>query len=57
MMNKRTRRLSKIPEEVRGEIEPYFLESAPVVEEDDQKLPKLDEETADFICKGLTVSL
>lgn len=57
MMNKRTRRLSKIPEEVRGEIEPYFLESAPVVEEDDRKLPKLDEETADFICEGLTVSL
>lgn len=56
MMNKQTRRLSKIPEEVRDEIEPHFLDSAPVVEEDDRKLPKLDEETADFIRKGLTVS-
>ncbi|KAK4764316.1 hypothetical protein SAY87_013754 [Trapa incisa] len=54
MMNKKTRRLSKMPEEVRHEIEPYFLDSAPVVEDDDRKLPKLDEETADFICKGLT---
>lgn len=45
-----------MPEEVRDEIEPYFLDSDPVMEDDDRKLPKLDEDTADFICKGLTVS-
>lgn len=56
MMNKHTRRLSKIPEEVRGEIEPYFMNSPPVVAEDNRKLPKLDECTADFVQSGLTVS-
>ncbi|CAK7334866.1 unnamed protein product [Dovyalis caffra] len=54
MMNKVTRRLSKIPEEVRGEIEPYFLPSDPVVNEDSRKLQKIDDKTADYIRKGLT---
>lgn len=54
MMNKQTRRLSKIPEEVRGEIEPYFMGSAPVVEEDSRKLQKLDDNTADYVRSGLT---
>ncbi|OWM66002.1 palmitoyl-acyl carrier protein thioesterase, chloroplastic-like [Punica granatum] len=53
MMNKKTRKLSKIPDEVRNEIEPHFVDSAPVIEEDDRKLRKLDEDTADFIRKGL----
>lgn len=54
MMNKLTRRLSKIPDEVRGEIEPYFMNSPPVVEEDGRKLQKLDDNTADFVRTGLT---
>uniref|UniRef100_A0A2P2LE63 Acyl-[acyl-carrier-protein] hydrolase n=1 Tax=Rhizophora mucronata TaxID=61149 RepID=A0A2P2LE63_RHIMU len=54
MMNKMTRRLSKIPEDVRGEIEPYFVNSEPVVAEDSRKLPKLDDNMADYVCKGLT---
>ncbi|GAV92051.1 Acyl-ACP_TE domain-containing protein/Acyl-thio_N domain-containing protein [Cephalotus follicularis] len=53
MMNKFTRRLSKIPEEVRGEIGPYFMNSDPVVEEDSRKLPKLDDNTADYVRRGL----
>ncbi|KAL0013900.1 hypothetical protein SO802_000969 [Lithocarpus litseifolius] len=53
MMNKKTRKLSKIPEEVRGEIEPYFLDSDPVVEEDSRKLQKLDDNTADYVRTGL----
>ena len=53
MMNKLTRRLSKIPEEVRGEIEPYFVNSDPVVDEDSRKLPKLDD-TAEYIRSGLS---
>ncbi|KAI4377370.1 hypothetical protein MLD38_015009 [Melastoma candidum] len=54
MMNKHTRRLSKMPEEVRGEIEPHFVDSAPAVAEDNQKLPKLDDSTADFVRSNLT---
>ncbi|KAK2450995.1 palmitoyl-acyl carrier protein thioesterase, chloroplastic [Trifolium repens] len=52
MMNKLTRKLSKIPEEVRGEIEPYFVNSDPVVDEDNRKLTKLDD-TAEYIRTGL----
>ncbi|XWS71986.1 hypothetical protein CRYUN_Cryun02cG0002000 [Craigia yunnanensis] len=54
MMNKLTRRLSKIPEEVRGEIEPYFMNSDPVVAEDSRKLVKLDDSRAEYVHKGLT---
>ncbi|KAG2713201.1 hypothetical protein I3843_04G156400 [Carya illinoinensis] len=54
MMNKQTRKLSKIPEEVRGEIEPYFMDTVPVVEEDSRKLQKLDDNTADYVRTGLS---
>ncbi|OIV99944.1 hypothetical protein TanjilG_26282 [Lupinus angustifolius] len=54
MMNKLTRRLSKIPAEVREEIESYFVNSAPILEEDKRKLPKLDDNTADYISTGLS---
>ncbi|KAK9208397.1 hypothetical protein WN944_000751 [Citrus x changshan-huyou] len=54
MMNKLTRRLSKMPDEVRQEIEPYFLNSDPVVDEDSRKLPKLNDSTADYVRRGLT---
>ncbi|KAL7168237.1 hypothetical protein ACSBR2_038635 [Camellia fascicularis] len=54
MMNKETRRLSKIPNEVRGEIGTFFVDLPPVVDEDSRKLPKLDESTADYIRNGLT---
>ncbi|KAJ1435156.1 HotDog domain superfamily [Sesbania bispinosa] len=53
MMNKLTRRLSKMPEEVKGEIGTFFIKSDPIFEEDNRKLPKLDD-TADFIRTGLT---
>ncbi|KHN19851.1 Myristoyl-acyl carrier protein thioesterase, chloroplastic [Glycine soja] len=53
MMNKVTRRLSKIPEEVRAEISSYFVDSAPVVPEDNRKLTKLDD-SANFIRTGLS---
>lgn len=54
MMNKETRRLSKIPDEVRDEIEHYFVDAPPVVDDDGRKLPKLDETTADYARNGLT---
>jgi fatty acyl-ACP thioesterase B len=57
MMNKHTRKLSKIPEEVREEIGSYFVESAPILEEDDRKLTKLDDSTADYIRSGLSVCM
>ncbi|KAI3771560.1 hypothetical protein L6452_02725 [Arctium lappa] len=54
MMNKETRRLSKIPDEVRAEIEHYFVDAPPVVDDDSRKLPKLEETTADYVRDGLT---
>lgn len=57
MMNKLTRKLSKIPEEVRREIEPYFVNFDPIVEEDSRKLTKLDNNTADVVRSGLSVSI
>jgi hypothetical protein len=60
MMNKVTRKLARIPDEVRTEIEPYFFERSAIVDEDNRKLPKLPEEqsaTADkYVRTGLTVS-
>ncbi|KAK9055072.1 hypothetical protein SSX86_026152 [Deinandra increscens subsp. villosa] len=54
MMNKETRRLSKIPDEVRGQFEHYFVDAPPVVDDDCRKLPKLEEATADYVRSGLT---
>jgi len=54
MMNKETRRISKLPNEIREEIGSYFVDSPPVVDEDNRKSPKLDESTADCIRTGLT---
>lgn len=56
-MNKHTRRLSKIPEEARAEIEPHFVERSAILDEDSRKLPKLDDGTADFVREGLKVCL
>lgn len=54
LMNKSTRKLSKMPDEVRAEIGPYFIESAAVVDEDGRKLPKLNDGTAQYVREGLT---
>ncbi|CAN6456293.1 unnamed protein product [Victoria cruziana] len=56
MMDKGTRRLSKMPDEVRGEIRPYFFETAPIIDNDGGKLPKLDDTSADHVRTGLMVS-
>ncbi|XP_062200861.1 palmitoyl-acyl carrier protein thioesterase, chloroplastic-like [Phragmites australis] len=42
MMNKVTRRLSKMPEEVRGEISPWFIDRHAIEEEATEKIIKLD---------------
>lgn len=61
MMNKLTRKLARIPDEVRTEIEPYFFERSAIVDEDNRKLPKLPEDksttAAKYVRTGLTVSL
>ncbi|XP_020582393.1 palmitoyl-acyl carrier protein thioesterase, chloroplastic-like [Phalaenopsis equestris] len=54
MMNKQTRKLSKMPDEVRAEIGPYFIERMAVIDEDSRKLPKLDDDTAQYVQEGLT---
>lgn len=54
MMNKETRKLSKMPDEVRTEIWCILQDKPPVIDEDGRKLPKLDDNTAEYIRKGLT---
>lgn len=54
MMNKQTRKLSKLPDEVRAEIGSFFVDAPPVVDEDSRKLPKLTDSSADYIQTGLT---
>jgi len=60
MMNKLTRKLARIPDEVRTEIQPYFFEHSAIVDEDNRKLPKLPDgqstSVAKYVRTGLTVS-
>ncbi|KAJ3691937.1 hypothetical protein LUZ60_012287 [Juncus effusus] len=42
MMNKVTRKLSKIPPEVRNEIEPYFLDRQAIKDDDNRKFSKVE---------------
>nr|GMD15346.1 palmitoyl-acyl carrier protein thioesterase, chloroplastic-like [Ipomoea batatas] len=42
MMNQQTRRLSKMPDEVRAEISPWFIEKQAIPEENPVKINKLD---------------
>ncbi|KAL1806980.1 hypothetical protein DCAR_0832844 [Daucus carota subsp. sativus] len=43
MMNKRTRRLSKMPDEVRAELSPWFIEKQAIMEDTPEKMKKLDD--------------
>jgi len=58
-MNRETRRLSKIPEEVRKELTPFYLPKIAVASEerDCEKIDKLTDGTAERIQSGLAVSL
>jgi fatty acyl-ACP thioesterase B len=61
MMNKNTRRLSKMPDEVRAEIGPYFNARAAITDEQSEKLAKPGSTAGgdamkQFMRKGLTVS-
>ena len=58
IMNKETRRLSKIPEQVRHELAPLYLHRAAIVtkKNDTEKIEKLTDETAERIQSGFAVS-
>ncbi|GLJ46971.1 hypothetical protein SUGI_0991420 [Cryptomeria japonica] len=53
MMNKKTRKFSKIPNEVREEIQPYFTKRQMIGDEDNQKIIKLEDSTTSYICSNL----
>ncbi|XP_027364775.1 palmitoyl-acyl carrier protein thioesterase, chloroplastic-like [Abrus precatorius] len=44
MMNRKTRRLSKMPEEVRAEVAPWFIQKQAIKEDAPEKIVKLDKE-------------
>ncbi|WMV28303.1 hypothetical protein MTR67_021688 [Solanum verrucosum] len=52
MMNQQTRRLSKMPEEVRAEISPWFISKQAIKEENPIKIEKLDD-TAKYVLSNL----
>ncbi|KAH9626056.1 hypothetical protein KSS87_001981 [Heliosperma pusillum] len=54
-MNRETRKISKIPKEVRQEVEPFYLPRHALEngDYDTQKINKLTDETADFVRSGL----
>lgn len=57
-MNRETRRLSKIPDEVKNEVQPFYLDRNAIAMEntDRDKIEKLTDETAEKIRTGLAVS-
>lgn len=57
-MNRETRRLSKIPEQVRQEVLPFYLNTFAIDKEktDVGKIDKLTDQTAGRIRSGLAVS-
>ncbi|KAL0907845.1 hypothetical protein M5K25_022289 [Dendrobium thyrsiflorum] len=54
LMDKTTRKLSKIPDEIKVELEHHYKETTFILNEDNRKFPKLNFETADYIIDGLT---
>ncbi|GAB2219889.1 hypothetical protein Drorol1_Dr00007529 [Drosera rotundifolia] len=46
-----------MPVEVCTEIQGYFVDKPPIVAEDERKLTKFDDNTAEHIRKGLTVEV
>ncbi|GAV82246.1 Acyl-ACP_TE domain-containing protein [Cephalotus follicularis] len=55
IMNRETRRLSKIPEQVRQEVVPFYLNKLSIAKEENdvEKIDKLNDETAGRIRSGL----
>ena len=57
-MNKETRRLSKIPEEVKQEVAPFSFDRLAFASEetDSKRVHKLTDDTAERIRSGMAVS-
>nr|XP_016445240.1 PREDICTED: palmitoyl-acyl carrier protein thioesterase, chloroplastic-like [Nicotiana tabacum] len=55
IMNRETRRLSKIPEQVKAEVQPFYINrcAIPTEQTDSEKIEKLTDETAEIISSGL----
>ncbi|CAN4089347.1 unnamed protein product [Withania somnifera] len=55
IMNRETRRLSKIPEQVKAEVQPFYINrfAIPTEQIDSEKIEKLNDETAQIITSGL----
>ncbi|XP_059306796.1 palmitoyl-acyl carrier protein thioesterase, chloroplastic-like [Lycium ferocissimum] len=55
IMNRETRRLSKIPEQVKAEVQPFYINrfAIPSAQIDSEKIEKLNDETAQIISSGL----
>ncbi|XP_004235327.2 palmitoyl-acyl carrier protein thioesterase, chloroplastic-like [Solanum lycopersicum] len=55
IMNRETRRLSKIPEQVKAEVRPFYINkfAIPTAQIDSEKIEKLNDETAQIISSGL----
>ncbi|KAF3626470.1 Palmitoyl-acyl carrier protein thioesterase, chloroplastic [Capsicum annuum] len=55
IMNIETRRLSKIPEQVKAEVRPFYINrfAIPTAQIDSEKIEKLNDETAQIISSGL----
>ncbi|XP_076909503.1 palmitoyl-acyl carrier protein thioesterase, chloroplastic-like [Bidens hawaiensis] len=53
VLNKSTKRLSKIPDEIRVTLNQFFVEKPYIIVKDTRIWPKLDETTADHVCSGL----
>lgn len=58
-MNRETRKLTKIPEQVRQEVEPFYTNRIAISRENNDvvKISKLTDETAERIQSGLAVSM
>ena len=56
MMHRHSRRLSKMPEEVRDEISPWFIERQAIAEDGAEKIIKLDD-NAVYVDSDLKVDL
>ncbi|KAJ8554157.1 hypothetical protein K7X08_024835 [Anisodus acutangulus] len=55
IMNRETRRLSKIPEQVKAEVQPFYINRSaiPTAQIDSEKIEKLNDETTQIISSGL----
>ncbi|KAK4351111.1 hypothetical protein RND71_030424 [Anisodus tanguticus] len=55
IMNRETRRLSKIPEQVKAEVQPFYINrfAIPTAQIDSEKIEKLNDETAQIISSSL----